>query len=118
METVFLWYPKCTTCQRAKAFLDLHHIPYQTRNIYTEHPRVDELTQWIKLSGLPIQRFYNTSGILYREMALKHKLPLLSDADKIALLATDGRLVKRPILVSNHGVFVGFRPEQWEQLHQ
>ncbi len=114
MDTLFLWYPKCSTCQKAKKWLDSHGIEYTQRVISEENPTQEELTLWIAQSKLPIQKFFNTSGQLYRAMDLKNKLAFLTDEEKIALLATDGMLVKRPILVSKDTVLVGFKEEQWQ----
>ena len=116
MKTVFLWYPKCSTCQKAKKWLDDHSIEYTPRSITEENPTREELTQWISRSGLPVQKFFNSSGLLYRSMDLKNKLKLLSDEEKIALLATDGMLVKRPLLVMDDTVLVGFKEDQWNNI--
>ena len=116
MSALFLWYPKCSTCKKAKAWLDAQGIPYTLRDITVEEPTRDELTAWIAKSGLEIKRFYNTSGQLYRAMELKDRLPMFTDEEKIGLLATDGMLVKRPLLISGDKILVGFKEEQWESL--
>ena len=112
---LFLWYPKCTTCQKAKKFLDEHGADYALRHIKEENPTADELRAWWKESGLPLKKFFNTSGIQYRELGLKDKLPGMSDEEQLALLATDGMLVKRPILVGDGFVLTGFRQGEWEE---
>ncbi|MBQ8599632.1 MAG: arsenate reductase family protein [Oscillospiraceae bacterium] len=118
MPVLFLWYPKCSTCQKAKKWLDTNGIEYIARNIAEEEPTREELTAWIANSGLEIKRFYNTSGQLYRLLELKEKLPYFTDEEKIGLLATDGMLVKRPLLISGETVLVGFKEEQWESIKE
>lgn len=113
---LFVNYPKCSTCKKAKAFLDSHAINYEDRNIKEENPTEDELRAWIEKSGLDVKRFFNTSGLLYRSMGLKDKLDSMDDAQKIKLLATDGMLVKRPILVTDSTVLVGFKEKEWENV--
>ena len=113
---LFLHYPKCTTCKKAKAFLDAHAVSYTARNIKTEQPTADELRTWLAKSGLPLRRFFNTSGQLYRSMELAKKLPDLTEDAQIALLASDGMLVRRPILVTDTAVLVGFREAEWEEV--
>lgn len=113
---LFVNYPKCSTCKKAKAFLDNHAINYEDRNIKEENPTEDELRGWIEKSGLDVKRFFNTSGLLYRSMGLKDKLDSMDDAQKIKLLATDGMLVKRPILVTDSTVLVGFKEKEWENV--
>lgn len=113
---LFVHYPKCTTCKRAEKWLKDHELQYEPRNIKEENPTEEELTEWIKRSGLPVKRFFNTSGMLYREMGLKDKLSEMSEAVQIALLATDGMLVKRPILVTETDVKVGFKEAEWSGL--
>ena len=110
----FLCYPKCSTCQKAKKFLDEHGIPYEERNIKEQNPTADELHQWQQRGGLPLKKFFNTSGLLYKSMGLKDKLPAMSEAEQLALLATDGMLVKRPLLVGEDFVLTGFRAAEWE----
>ena len=109
-------YPKCSTCQKAMRWLDEHDIEYEIRDIKEENPSAEELTCWIQKSGRSVQRFFNTSGMLYRSMNLKDKLKEMTDDEKIALLATDGMLVKRPILLAQEHVFVGFRQEEYQCL--
>ena len=106
---LFVHYPKCTTCRRAKKWLDEHQIAYEARDIKEQNPSLEELTQWYQKSGLPLKKFFNTSGILYKEMKLKEKLPDMSEEEQLALLATDGMLVKRPIVVTEDQVLVGFK---------
>ena len=113
---LFLEYPKCTTCRRAKAWLDEHGVSYTDRHIVEENPTAEELAVWHELSGLPIRRFFNTSGMLYRERNIKAQLDAgMSDADACALLAENGMLVKRPLIVGDDFLLVGFKPEAWEQ---
>ena len=112
---LFLWYPKCTTCQRAKKFLDERGASYTERHIKEENPTLDELRGWQRASGLPLKKFFNTSGMLYRELGLKDKLPGMSEEEQLELLASDGMLVKRPILVGEDFVLTGFRPAEWEE---
>ena len=107
-------YPKCTTCKKAKKWLEDHAVSYTDRNIKEENPSIDELRQWHEKSGLPLKRFFNTSGMLYREMGLKDKLKEMSEEEQYSLLATDGMLVKRPIVVTEDTVLVGFREKEWE----
>ena len=111
---LFVCYPKCTTCQKAKAFLDAQGIAYALRDIKLENPTRQELTQWWERSGLPLKKFFNTSGLQYKALELKDKLPTMSEEEQLDLLATDGMLVKRPILVGDNFVLVGFKQEQWE----
>lgn len=110
---LFIEYPKCTTCQKAKKWLDGHHIAYTDRHIKDEHPTYEELWEWAQKSGLPLKRFFNTSGMLYKSMQLKDKLPTMTEEEQLRLLATNGMLVKRPIVVSNDTVLVGFRETEW-----
>jgi arsenate reductase len=114
MKPLFICYPKCTTCQKAKKWLNDNNIAYTERNIKENHPTVEELDKWHKMSELPLRKFFNTSGILYRELNLKDKLDTMTDNEKINLLAKDGMLVKRPILVGVDSVFVGFNEKEWE----
>ena len=108
------WYPPCTTCQKAKKWLDDHALPYTARHIRDDAPTLEELTAWHTLSGLPLKKFFNTSGKIYSDLALKDKLPAMSEAEQLALLAGNGMLVKRPILVLEDKVLVGFKPAEWE----
>lgn len=113
---LFVEYPKCSTCQKAKKWLDDHGIAYTDRHIKESNPTADELKKWQEKSGLPLKRFFNTSGMLYREMGLKEKLESMSEEEKLALLATDGMLVKRPLLIADDRVLVGFREKEWLEL--
>ena len=114
---LFIHYPKCTTCQKAKKWLDENNIDYTERHIVENNPSFEELKQWYEKSGLELKRFFNTSGRLYKEMQLKNKLPEMSEEEQLRLLSTNGMLVKRPIVVCNDTVLVGFREAQWtEQL--
>lgn len=112
---LFVEYPKCSTCKKAKKFLDENGAAYQDRNIKEDNPTAAELKKWHEKSGLPLKRFFNTSGLLYKEMKLKDRLPEMSDEEKYELLATEGMLVKRPILVSDSTVCVGFKEEEWKE---
>jgi len=112
----FICYTKCSTCQKAKALLDSHDEQYEIRNIKTDNPTYDELKDWLALSGLPVRKFFNTSGLLYRSLELKDKLATMSEDDCLKLLATDGMLVKRPLLVDAGKVLVGYNNDQWETL--
>lgn len=113
MSILFLNYPKCTTCIKARKWLEENNIEFTSRHIVEENPTAEELKTFIKSSGLPIKKFFNTSGMLYREMNLKDKLTTMSDDEMINLLATNGMLVKRPLVVGENGVLVGFKPETW-----
>ena len=112
---LFICYPKCSTCQKARTWLDEKGIAYDFRDIKLENPTAEELTRWWKLSGLPLKKFFNTSGLQYKALGLKDKLPAMSEDEQIALLATDGMLVKRPLLVGEEFVLTGFRPKEWEE---
>lgn len=109
----FICYPKCTTCQRAKKWLDDNKIEYRLRNIKEENPSLEELTLWYKLSALPLKKFFNTSGILYKSMGLKDKLSEMTDKEQLRLLSTDGMIVKRPIVIGEDFVLVGFKESEW-----
>jgi arsenate reductase len=113
---LFLCYPRCSTCQKAKKWLDSQQISYELRDIKTQNPTVSELAAWQQLSGLPLKRLFNTSGLQYRELGLKDKLTTMSEEEQLSLLASDGMLVKRPILVGDGFALIGFRQEQWEQM--
>lgn len=113
---LYICYPKCTTCQKAKKFLDENNIAYSERNIKEENPTYDELKKWHEKSGLPLKKFFNTSGVLYRSMKLSERLPEMSEEEQLRLLSTDGMLVKRPIAVSGNIVLVGFKEKDWEAL--
>lgn len=110
----FICYPKCTTCQKAKKWLDDNKIEYELRDIKLDNPTLSELTVWHKASGLPLKKFFNTSGLLYKSMELKNKLPEMNDDEMLNLLATDGMLVKRPLLIGGDFVLVGFKESEWE----
>lgn len=109
----FICYPKCTTCQKARKLLDENHISYEMRDIKLENPSADELRAWHGKSGLPLKKFFNTSGLLYKSMALKDKLPAMDEEAMLALLASDGMLVKRPLLVGEDFTLVGFKEAEW-----
>lgn len=111
---LFIQYAKCSTCKKAKNWLDEHGIFYKDRAIKEENPSVEELKEWHIKSGLPLKRFFNTSGMLYKEMKLKDKLPAMSEDEQYQLLATDGMLVKRPLVITEDAVLVGFREQEWE----
>lgn len=111
---LLVWYPKCTTCQKAKAFLDSKGVEYTLRDIKQDNPNCPELEKWNVLSGLPLKKFFNTSGLQYKALDLKNKLADKSEDEQFDLLASDGMLVKRPILVGDDFVLVGFKQEQWE----
>lgn len=111
---LFLCYPKCTTCQRAKAWLDAKGVSYDLRDIKLENPTADELRTWWQASGLSLKKFFNTSGLQYKALELKDKLPAMTEEEQLQLLATDGMLVKRPILVGEDFVVTGFRQAEWE----
>lgn len=114
---LFLCYPKCTTCQKAKNYLDNHHITYELRDIKQNNPTYEELKKWYKQSGLDIKKFFNTSGLLYKSMELKDKLPNMTEDEKLKLLATDGMLVKRPLLVTDDNkVLLGFKEFVYEEV--
>lgn len=115
MSILFLNYPKCTTCIKARKWLEENNIEFTSRHIVEENPTAEELKTFIKLSGLPTKKFFNTSGMLYREMNLKDKLATMSDDEMINLLATNGMLVKRPLVVGENGVLVGFKAETWSE---
>ena len=112
---LFLCYPKCTTCQKAKAWLDAQGVSYTLRDIKLDNPTVEELKVWHRASGLPLKKFFNTSGLQYKALNLKDKLPTMTEEEQFALLATDGMLVKRPILVGDGFVLTGFRQAEWEE---
>ena len=112
---LMLWYPKCTTCQKAKKWLDERGLPCEVRDIKLENPSEEELRRWYQASGLPLKRFFNTSGLQYKALGLKDKLPGMTEEEQLALLATDGMLVKRPILAGDGFVLTGFKPQEWEE---
>ena len=112
---LFLEYPPCSTCKKAKAWLDQHNVPYSPRHIKEQNPTYEELKAWQQASGLPMKKFFNTSGLAYRALELKDKLPTMSDEEQLQLLANDGMLVKRPLVVTDNGtVLTGFREKEWE----
>ena len=111
----FICYPKCTTCQKARKWLDDNHIEYKFRDIKTENPTYEELSAWWKRSGLPLKKLFNTSGLLYKSMELKTKLPAMNDEEMLALLATDGMLVRRPLAIGDDFVLVGFKEAEWAE---
>lgn len=106
-------YPKCTACQKAKKWLDDRNVAYELRDIKSDNPTVSELTEWYNKSGLPLKKFFNTSGLLYKSLELKTKLPTMTEEEMLNLLATDGMLVKRPLLVGDDFVLVGFKENEW-----
>ena len=115
MKTLFVEYPKCTTCKKARKWLEEHKVEFEDRDIKEKNPTAEELETWYKRSGLPLKRFFNTSGLLYRSMQLKDRLPDMSEEEQIALLAGDGMLVKRPLVVKEDTVLVGFKEAEWEK---
>ena len=114
-EMLFICYPRCSTCQKAKKWLDEHNVKYTERHIAEENPSYDELKEWHVKSGLPLKKFFNTSGLLYKEMSLKDKLPAMSEEEQLRLLASNGMLVKRPLVVAGDTVLVGFKEAQWAE---
>jgi arsenate reductase len=114
----FICYPKCTTCQKAKKWLEDNKIEYELRDIKLDNPTFQELTEWYKKSGLPLKKFFNTSGLLYKSLELKSKLPNMTDDEMLELLSTDGMLVKRPLLIGDDFVFVGFKEAEWAQIEK
>lgn len=115
---LFICYPKCTTCQKARKWLEKNRIKYTERNIATDNTTYKELKEWHEKSGLPLKRFFNTSGMIYREMQLKDKIPSMSEEEQLKLLSTDGMLVKRPILITEDKVLVGFKEADWDTLER
>ena len=113
---LFVWYPRCSTCQKAKAYLDNNGVEYTARDIKLDNPTARDIKAWLDKSGLPLSRFFNTSGMLYRQLELKDKLPSMTDEEKINLLATDGMLVKRPVVVGDDFVLIGFREKEWDKV--
>ena len=111
---IFVCYPKCTTCQKAQKWLDENQIAYAFRNIKTDNPTLEELSAWYTASGFPLKKFFNTSGLLYKSMDLKNKLPSMSEEEMLQLLSTDGMLVKRPLVIGDGFVLVGFKEAEWE----
>ena len=113
---LFIQYPPCTTCQKAKKWLDAQGAAYTDRHIKEEKPSYEELKAWYEASGLPLKKFFNTSGLLYKSLNLKEKLPGMTEDEQLRLLATDGMLVKRPILITDRGITTGFREDTWQEL--
>lgn len=113
---LFVQYPPCSTCQKAKKWLDANSVSYTQRNIKEDNPTYEELKEWYSMSGLPLKKFFNTSGLLYKSMNLKDKLPSMTEDAQLRLLATDGMLVKRPLIINGETVLTGFREAEWEQL--
>lgn len=116
MSNIFLWYPKCTTCQKAKKWLEENKINFEERNIVETRPNKEELEKWINKSKYEIKKFFNTSGLKYKELNLKEKLLIMDESEKIELLASDGMLVKRPLLVTDKGIFIGFKEDKWKEI--
>lgn len=116
MRILFIQYPKCSTCQKAKKWLEKNKIEFEDRHILEENPTKEELRKWIKQSGYDIKKFFNTSGMKYKELKLKEKLPNMTDEEKIDILSTDGMLVKRPLIISDNLILVGFKEKEWEKL--
>ena len=114
MMVKFICYPKCTTCQKARKWLDDDNIEYEFKDIKLDNPTLDELKEWHKKSGLPLKKFFNTSGLLYKSLDLKNKLPTMTEDEMLKLLASDGMLVKRPLLVGDDFVLVGFKEDEWK----
>ena len=112
---LLIQFPKCSTCRKAKKWLDAHNITYTERHIAEDNPSYGELKEWFKKSGLPLKRFFNTSGMLYKEMQLKDKLPAMSEEEQLKLLATNGMLVKRPLIVNDNEVLTGFKEAEWTE---
>ena len=115
MSVLFVEYPKCSTCQKAKKWLDQRGVEYKDRHIKEQNPKEEELREWHARSGLPLKKFFNTSGMLYKSMQLKEKLPQMCEEEQLRLLATDGMLVKRPLIVMEDRVLVGFKEAEWEK---
>ena len=113
---LFIQYPPCSTCQKAKKWLDEHGVEYTDRHIKENNPSYEELKHWYAISGMPLKKFFNTSGLLYKSMNLKEKLPTMSEEEQLRLLASDGMLVKRPVLVTESRVLTGFKAAEWEEV--
>lgn len=116
MKNLLIEYPKCSTCQKAKKWLEVNHISFEERHIVEQTPSKEELKKWINQSGIEIKKFFNTSGLKYKELNLKEKLPNLSDDEKIELLASNGMLIKRPLFINDKFVLVGFKEKEWQNL--
>ena len=111
----FIWYPKCSTCQRAKKWLDEHQISYVERHIVEENPTLEELDLWFQNNHYPLKQYFNTSGNLFKELHLKEKLPEMSKIEQLTLLSTNGMLVRRPLVITNHGILIGFKEATWTE---
>ena len=116
MKVNMLWYPKCSTCKRAKAWLTENGVAFDDRHIVEDNPTAEELKAWWEKSGLPLKKFFNTSGLIYKEQNLKERLPDMSEEEQLALLATNGMLVKRPLVIGEDFVLIGFKEAEWERL--
>lgn len=116
MSILFLEYPKCSTCKKAKKWLEENNISFNDRNIAEQNPTKEELKQWHKKSGLPLKRFFNTSGLVYKELALKDKLKDMSEEEQYTILSTNGMLVKRPLIITENSILIGFKEAEWEKL--
>lgn len=116
MKNVFIEYPKCSTCKKAKKWLEENNVEFVERNIVEEVPTVEELNEWVERSKQDVKKWFNTSGLKYKELNLKEKLPNMSDKEKIELLASDGMLIKRPLFVTDNGIYVGFREKEWKKV--
>lgn len=116
MSVLFLEYPKCSTCKKAKAWLESNGVAFDDRHIVEENPTAEELKIWWQMSGLPLKKFFNTSGLLYKELQLKDKLPDMSEEEQLKLLSTNGMLVKRPLVIGDNFVLVGFKEAEWDRL--
>ena len=116
MSVLFLEYPKCTTCKKAKAWLESNGVAFDDRHIVEQNPTTEELKAWWQMSGLPLKKFFNTSGLLYKELKLKDKIPTMTEEEQIELLSTNGMLVKRPLIIGDDFVLVGFKEAEWEKL--
>ncbi len=116
MSILFLEYPKCSTCKKAKAWLESNGVDFDDRHIVEQNPTAEELKEWWQMSGLPLKKFFNTSGLLYKELQLKDQLPAMSEEEQLNLLATNGMLVKRPLVIGDDFVLVGFKEGEWEKL--
>ncbi len=116
MKNLFIEYPKCSTCKKAKKWLETNNIEFEDRHIVEQVPTIEELKTWIDLSKVDLKKWFNTSGLKYKELKLKEKLQSMSDNEKIKLLASDGMLIKRPLLISDKGIFIGFKEDEWKKL--